>query len=55
MTKPKITMETKVMQKDKIISYGAKRMVVETGNGAHIMIPKELIGKIIEINWSEKK
>ena len=51
--KPEITRI--VREKTRIVEFEATKLVTKIGTGAHVLLPKELIGKIIKINFSEKQ
>lgn len=38
---------------DKLVRYVARRVVVKSGSGGAITLPKALIGKVIFIDYSE--
>ena len=39
---------------DRIIEFRAKKIVTPSGTGAHVPVPRELIGKIVEIHYKEE-
>ena len=48
-------LEIKQTRKGKIKFYKAFKIVKKMGNGGHVTIPKELIGKEITIIWEDEK
>jgi putative transposon-encoded protein len=40
-----------VRKKDRIIEYSATKKVTKSANSGHVILPKELIGKIITIKF----
>ncbi|GAH15506.1 unnamed protein product [marine sediment metagenome] len=45
----------KVISDEKgILEYKAKKRVTLTGSGAHILVPKELKGKLVLIHYKRK-
>ena len=47
---------TKIIEDDKgIVSYEVKKKVAKIGDGAHVMIPKELIGVVVDIKFKREK
>lgn len=48
-------LEIKQTRKGKITFYKASKIVKKMGNGGHVTIPKELIGKEITIIWEDEK
>lgn len=43
-----------IRQNDKITKYKSSKKVVAGGNGAIVYVPKELIGKTIEVKFEAK-
>ncbi len=37
----------------KIIELKSEKKVISFGDGAHILLPKELIGKIVSVNYKK--
>ena len=57
MTKEKQneTLEIKRIMDNKIVSYKAIKQVKKSGNSGAVTIPKELIGKLVNIELIEKE
>ncbi|HDY68265.1 MAG TPA: DUF2080 family transposase-associated protein [Candidatus Aminicenantes bacterium] len=47
-------LEIKKTTDGKIVFYKAIKVVKKMGNSGHVIIPKELIGKEIQIIWEKK-
>lgn len=46
----------KIIEDEKgIVEYKNNRKVSAIGSGAHIIMPKELIGKVVSIHYKRKK
>ena len=44
-----------ITQNDKITRYRVKKKVIATGTGAHVLLPKELIGQTVKVELEAGK
>ena len=49
--------EKTITREDKkgVIEFGTKKVVTKIGNSGHIILPKALIGKIVEVYYLKEK
>jgi len=40
-------------ENNKIVKFNSQKKVKKLGNGGYVLIPRELIGKIVEINYNK--
>ena len=40
-------------KKDNIIEFKTKKVVTKVGDGGHIVLPKKLIGKMVEVYYKK--
>ena len=54
---PEITINREVITKEgkKIIEYQMKKLVTKIGTGGHVVLPKDLVGKYVEVYYLEEK